>query len=195
MSSDSDIIRAAAGSPAVFAELYDRYALQVHRFVSRRIGTGVADDITAETFLVALERRGTYDVTVEDARPWLFGIAAVLLRKHRRLEARYWRALEPAGADSPGDVADSRLDAYLSVRKATQAIARLSPGDRDVLLLYAWEEMTYEQIAASLTIPVGTVRSRLNRARRVLRKAIGADEASQKEVDRGRAASPTFRAQ
>ncbi len=196
MSSDSEIIRQAAGSPATFAELYDRYARQVHRFVSRRIGSGTADDITSETFLVAFERRASYDVTVADARPWLFGIATVLLRKHRRLEARMWRGLEPADA-IPADTGDTdeRLDAQLASAGLHRALGRLKPADRDVFLLFAWEELNYAQIAQGLRVPVGTVRSRLNRARRQLRQALGDGTPSQKEVEHGRAGTAAFRAQ
>ncbi|MBC7644327.1 MAG: RNA polymerase sigma factor, partial [Thermoleophilia bacterium] len=100
-----------------------------------------------------------------------------LLRTHMRSEARKSRAYQCSGAalldDAPDDdeVAD-RLDASLHGDTLTAALKKLSPGDREALLLYAWGDLSYDDIAVSLNIPVGTVRSRLNRARRQLRETL-----------------------
>lgn len=104
-------------------------------------------------------------------RPWLFGIAANLLRRHRRAEERRLRAYARA-AMAPGDASafdgvDERLDAAAATVALAHALASLGPGERDVLLLHAWADLSYEQIAGALAIPVGTVRSRLHRARGV----------------------------
>jgi len=175
VSTDSEIIRRSRDTPAAFAELYDRHAAIIHRYASRRIGEA-ADDIMSETFLVAFERRADFDESVTDARPWLYGIATTLLKKHRRQEARAWRGLV-AGAAAEQAVAvdgpDGRLDAELGIRRLAGALRRMKPGDRDALLLYAWGDLDYEGVARALDIPVGTVRSRLNRARRQLRQASG----------------------
>jgi len=189
VSTDSEIIRRSRASPAAFAELYDRHAAVIHRYASRRIGEA-ADDIMSETFLVAFEKRESFDDSVDDARPWLFGIATVLLSKHRRQEARAWRGLVADGlaaARTTGgtDRPDDRLDADREVRKLAAAIHRMPARDRDALLLYAWGDLDYEGVARALDVPVGTVRSRLNRARRQLRQASGRD-ASAEEVEHGR---------
>lgn len=186
MTSDSEIIRRSQDHPATFAEVYDRHAPAVYRYASRRSGIDAADDIMAETFLVAFERRERFDATYESALPWLLGIATVMIRKHRGAEARYWRAVVTSGPpEVVVDDRDDRLDANLTLRSLAGAIRRLPARDRDALLLYAWGDLDYEGVALALDIPVGTVRSRLNRARRVLRQSAGLAPAE--EVDRGRA--------
>ena len=112
-------------------------------------------------------------------RPWLYGIATILVGQHRRKETRRYRALAragrrlPASAESHDDrVADAVTAERLRPRAGT-ALADLSQGDRDVLLLVAISELSHQEIALALDIPYGTVGSRLNRARRELRKALG----------------------
>ena len=185
MTSDNEIIRRSWDNPAVFAEMYDRHATSVYRYAARRAGVDTADDIRAETFLVAFERRNRFDSAFESALPWLLGIATVLIRKQRGSEARFLRAVVASGP--PATVVenhDDRLDADLSIRALAGAIRKLPARDRDALLLYAWGDLDYEGVALALNIPVGTVRSRLNRARRVLRQSAGVAPAQ--EVDRGR---------
>ena len=191
MSKDSEIISASTGRPAAFAELYERHAAMVYRYAARRTDSGVADDIMSETFLVAFERRGAYDVTFDSALPWLLGIATTLIHKRSRLEARAWRGMlaEHQAASVSVDQVERlgvRVDAEASVRRITSVLKRMRAGDRDVLLLYAWEGLTYEQIAVALDIPVGTVRSRLNRTRRSLRVALDRAGARDEEVEHGR---------
>ncbi|MDQ4138493.1 MAG: sigma-70 family RNA polymerase sigma factor [Actinomycetota bacterium] len=192
MSSDSEIIHRSRDSPGAFAELYDRHAPAIHRYAAGRVGAGAADDVMSETFLVAFERRAAFDLAVTDARPWLFGIATTLMRKHARLEAKAWRGMNAELAahvvvDGIAEM-DAQMDARASVERLGPAIRRMNSGDRDVLLLYAWADLSYEEIAAALAIPIGTVRSRLNRARRLLRKALNRGQAPEKEVESGRAA-------
>lgn len=192
VSTDSEIIRRSRDSPSAFAELYDRHAVAIHRYASRRLGEA-ADDIMSETFLVAFEKRASFDDSVDDARPWLYGIATVLVNKHRRQEARAWRGLVAGGAAANADVAegpDDRLDAELGIRRLATAIRRMPARDRDALLLYAWGDLDYEGVARALDVPVGTVRSRLNRARRQLRQASGRI-ASAEEVDHERESGRT----
>lgn len=159
-----------------FGPLFDRHASAVHRYLARRIGSD-ADDLLAETFLIAFRRRATYRKLHVNVRPWLFGIATNVLRRHARQEQRRYRALARVPADPGGeayatDDALGRLDAQSLRRDLAAALAALKRGDRDVLLLSAWAELSYIEIAAVLNIPVGTVRSRLNRARRVTRAAL-----------------------
>jgi len=191
VSKDPEIIAASTGRPAAFAELYERHAVAVYRYAARRTDSGVADDIMSETFLVAFERRGNYDASFDSALPWLLGIATTLIHKHSRLEARAWRGMlasHHAASVSIDQVErlEVRVDAEASVRRITAVLMRMRSGDRDALLLYAWEDLTYEQIAVALDIPVGTVRSRLNRTRRSLRAALDRAGARDEEVEHGR---------
>jgi RNA polymerase sigma-70 factor (ECF subfamily) len=179
---DATVIERSRSEPERFAELYDRHAAAIHRYVSRRLGDEMADDIVAETFLAAFRWRQRYDLGRADARPWLYGIAANMIGKHRRAEIRRLRTLArtpvPDGRlDASGtDQADSRLAAAAVQRDLIRALAGLRAGDRAALLLIAWAELSYDETAAALDIPVGTVRSRLNRARRKVREALGGQD-------------------
>jgi RNA polymerase sigma factor (sigma-70 family) len=173
---DAAVIRQSWHEPDAFATLYDRHATALHRFVTRRLGAAFADDIVAECFLAAFRYRDKYDLSRADARPWLYGIAANVIGKHRRAEVRLLRALARTGIDpdtvNHADQIESRVVASAAHRALSGALAALSPGDREVLLLIAWADLSYDEIAEALSIPVGTVRSRLNRARRKTRAAL-----------------------
>jgi RNA polymerase sigma factor (sigma-70 family) len=174
---DAQVIAASQGDPSVFAFVFDRHYDSVHRYLARRVGIDLADDLAAETFTTAFDVRRRYDAERPDARPWLFGIATNLVRHHRRSEARRLRAYarldRPADAEGGFEGVDARLDAERMGPAIAEALTRLSDGDRDTLLLFAWADLRYEEIAVALRIPVGTVRSRLNRARRRLRELLG----------------------
>lgn len=173
----------------MFGELYDRHAGSVLRYAVSRLGPEVGEDVASQTFLTAFEQRERFDVSRSEALPWLLGIATNLLGKHRRTEVRAYAAQSRLGADVQGAADQVRADEVLDAQRAAAAIAgplrQLSPGDRDVLLLFAWADLSYEQIADALHVPVGTVRSRLNRARRVLRGATNPFD-SKKEHGDGR---------
>ncbi|HZG49836.1 MAG TPA: RNA polymerase sigma factor [Thermoleophilaceae bacterium] len=173
---DNTVVRRALREPEAFTELFDRYADDVHRYVVRRLGPNAADDVMAETFTVAFARRGRFDLSRPDARPWLLGIATNLMHGQRRTELRRWRAMARAVAVDEGELEADRIAARVTVQAAraelAAALARLSVAQRDVLLLYAWAELDYEQIAEALNVPIGTVRSRLHRARGVLVEAL-----------------------
>jgi RNA polymerase sigma factor (sigma-70 family) len=175
---DAELIRQSWTDPERFAALFDRHHRRVHRYVARRLGTQVADDIVGETFLIAFRRRESYELTRDHALPWLYAIATSLVARHRRDEERYLRTLCRTGVDPlPEPMADQvvgRVAAQTQERLLAGALAGLSQGDRDVLLLVAWGDLSYEETADVLSIPVGTVRSRLHRARRKVRKALGA---------------------
>jgi RNA polymerase sigma-70 factor (ECF subfamily) len=186
VTSDSEIVRRSRDQPAVFAEVYDRHAATVYRYAVRRVGVDGADDVMGETFLVAFERRERYDASYDSALPWLLGIATILIRKHRGAEARYLRAVASSVLpEAVVDDRDERLDASRAIGELAATIRRMPARDRDALLLYAWADLDYEGVALALGVPVGTVRSRLNRARRLLRQSVGSQPAE--EVDRGRA--------
>jgi RNA polymerase sigma-70 factor (ECF subfamily) len=182
--SDAEVIAASLGSPARFAVVYDRYATTVHRYLLRRVGPSDAEGLMAEAFRIAFERRATYDVARPNARPWLYGIATRLVARHWRSESRRRAAtqrlgvLSGSGRGAGDDLADPAEQAVDAVAASTQlsevvaAVRRLPDGERDALLLYAWEDLGYDDVAAALGVPVGTVRSRLNRARRRLRELV-----------------------
>lgn len=176
---DAELIGTSRHRPDVFAQLYDRHAADIHRYVARRLGDGYADDITAETFLTAFRQRHRYDTDRTSARPWLYGIAANLIGKHRRTEMRGLRALARTGVDPVAESWTERVESRVTAQAASgplaAALAGLAARDRHVLLLVAWADLSYKEVAEALSIPVGTVRSRLNRARRTVRAALGAD--------------------
>ncbi|KFG00476.1 RNA polymerase sigma70 factor [Streptomyces scabiei] len=187
--SDARVIERSRDEPELFAVLYDRYADTVHRYAARRLGPEAAEDLMAETFVTAFQRRHTYDMERADARPWLFGIATNLVRRHRRAEARRFRALArlPAPVEHEEAVADravARAGATGVRRELAAALAGLSARHRDVVLLVAWAGLDYEEAARALDVPVGTIRSRLNRARGRLREALGgSDPTAFREAD------------
>jgi RNA polymerase sigma factor (sigma-70 family) len=192
-SGDAVMIERSRRYPEAFAGLYDRHARALHRYVARRLGDGAADDVVADTFLDAFRRRHAYDLAISDARPWLYGIAANLIGKHSRAEVRMLRAYARTGTDpvltiravnGHADEADSRLSAHGVQRQLADAIAGLTPADREVLLLIAWADLSYTEVAAALRIPVGTVRSRLHRARTRVRQALGGHDPSALQEER-----------
>ena len=182
--SDASVIERSWDEPEAFAVLFDRHADSVHRYAARRLGAEAAEDVMAETFTTAFQQRFRYRTESTDARPWLFGIATNLIGRHRRAEARRLKALgrlpSPAPGGAPGEaVADrvaERVSAQALRRELAGALARLPARHRDVLLLVAWADLGYEEVAAALGVPVGTVRSRLHRARRKVREALGGSD-------------------
>jgi RNA polymerase sigma factor (sigma-70 family) len=174
---DSAAIRESLRQPEQFAVLYDRYAPVLHRYAGRRVGDEVADDLVAATFLAAFRARQRYDLARPSARPWLFGILTKEIARRHRTERARFRALQRAWADRPADGLADQVAADVSARAAggllAAALARLSPAERGVLLLIAWGDLSYDEAARALGIPVGTVRSRLNRARRKVRESLG----------------------
>jgi RNA polymerase sigma-70 factor (ECF subfamily) len=174
---DAAVIKASVRDTEKFAVLYDRYAAQLYRYASRRVGPELAEDVVAETFLAAFRRREHYDLARPDARPWLFGILTKEIARHRRAEKARYRTLAKAGTDDTASGFADQVAAAVTARGARGALAnavgRLSAADRDVLLLIAWSELSYEEVAETLQIKVGTVRSRLHRARQQVRKALG----------------------
>jgi RNA polymerase sigma factor (sigma-70 family) len=174
---DAMVIEASCREPERFAEIYDAYFMEIHNYVERRLGRGTADDLAAETFLAAFRQRKRYDRARGDARPWLYGIATNLIRRHRRREVATYKMLARAGAAETAEVHNDWLDARIVAQELRpqllQALAGLSPGDRDVVLMVTLADFSYDQVAEALDIPYGTVCSRLNRARRKLRDALG----------------------
>ncbi|MBF9130018.1 RNA polymerase sigma factor [Plantactinospora sp. S1510] len=178
--SDAWYVSASLADQSLFTVLYDRHAAALYRYASGRVGADVADDVVSETFLVAFQRRRRYDVSRPDARPWLFGILTKEISHHRRREQARYRAMarydliEAVPDHAEQAVADAAAHA-LRVPLA-RVLSDLPAKDRNVLLLIAWGGLSYEETAHALGIPVGTVRSRLNRARRKVSNALGGDD-------------------
>ena len=173
LSTDADVIAASVLDPGVFGELFDRHAATLLRYVMRRIGPNEAGAVLGEVWRTVFERRASFDRSHENARPWLYGIATNLVARHLRGERRRhaaWQRLPlPAILDPSADVATA-VDAAAELARVVQRIRALPAGERDALLLNVWEGLSYEDVAAALSIPIGTVRSRINRARRRLRE-------------------------
>ncbi len=173
---DAALIAQSLRSPERFAALFDRHAPAIHRYLARRLGPDVADDLVAETFLVAFQRREAYDPANAGPRPWLYGIATNLIRRYRRDETRLFRAIartsaEPA-AEPMADQVTERAAAGAARGQLASALARLPRSQRDVLLLVA-SGLSHEETAVALGVPLGTVASRLARARRKVRAELG----------------------
>jgi RNA polymerase sigma factor (sigma-70 family) len=172
--SDADVIGRSLDEPEAFGLIYDRHAPTVLRFLGRRVGAEVAEGLVGELFRVAFERRKTFDTSRATALPWLYGIGSNLLLKHRRGEARRLRANARMAADEATDrrASGPALEARLLFPRVADAIEALPDGEREALLLFAWEDLSYQDVAEALELPIGTVRSRLNRARAQLRHLV-----------------------
>jgi RNA polymerase sigma-70 factor, ECF subfamily len=157
---DAQAIEASFLEPEVFAVLFDRHFDAVHGYAQRRVGPDLADEIAAEAFTRAFDQRQRYDTSREDARPWLLGISANLLRRHWRSERR---RLDAYGRSS-GAANGAELHPPLAAELAA-ALKALPRREREPLLMLAWADLSYEEIAVALAVPVGTVRSRISRAR------------------------------
>lgn len=139
-------MRTSLHRPEVFAEIFDRHAPAIHRYLSRRVGH-LADDLLSETFLTAFRKRGDYRADRVDVRPWLLGIGANLIRRHQREEVARYRALgrtsssleaSSFGAADDFESAVNRVDAQVLGPSLAVALADLEARDREVLLLIAW---------------------------------------------------------
>ncbi|NDU73225.1 sigma-70 family RNA polymerase sigma factor [Actinomadura sp. DSM 109109] len=175
--SDAAAIVRSRREPAAFAEIFHRHFAAIHGYAARRLGVDAADDIAAETFLAAFRKRGRFDPARGAVRPWLYGIATRLIGLHRRSEGRRYRALARTPAEHMVDGHEDRVTARVTAGGAgadlADALARLPRGDRDVLLLVALADLTYEEVGQALGLKTGTVASRLHRARRRLRESLG----------------------
>jgi RNA polymerase sigma factor (sigma-70 family) len=174
---DAELIAASSRDPDAFTALFERYWEDLYRFCLNRAG-GAGEDIAAEAFRVAFDRRRRYDPKYRDARPWLYGIATNLLRDHFRAASREEEKLGRSAALGAGEAEEelSSLERGFLGAELAAALRGIPAGDRDALLLLAWAELSYEQIAEALGTPIGTVRSRINRARRRVREHLAAND-------------------
>ncbi len=172
---DAEILARSVDQPDQYAVFYRRHTGTILRYLRGRLSPDVAEDAAHEVFLRAFRQRASYEPRFPTARPWLYGIAANVIADHHRNEARRLRALEResqvSASKPPPQLAPDAPD--LSPELAA-ALRRLSLGDREALLLTVWGELSYEETAAALDIAVGTVRSRIARARAFLRAELTA---------------------
>ncbi|MFF1308166.1 RNA polymerase sigma factor [Streptomyces sp. NPDC058307] len=169
--------RIRAGDPDAFAELYDECARSVYNHAFRLTADwSVAEDVMAATFMEAWRRRASVEADGGSLRPWLLGIATNVARSHYRSNRRYRAAAGAVAAAGPAKAADhaeetaGRVDDRRRIAATLTALASLRRPEREVLVLCLWEGLEYADAARALGIPVGTVRSRLSRARGRLRK-------------------------
>ncbi|MCT2278082.1 RNA polymerase sigma factor [Micromonospora chalcea] len=178
-STDAEVVKGSLVDPARFGLLYERHAKVLHGYAYRRLGQEAAEDVVAETFMKAFRARRTYDLSHRDARPWFFAIAAREIARHHRVEQARYRLLLRSAVDRAEEchadqVADT-ASAQMLRRPLIEALTRLTRRERDVLLMIAWADLTYEEVARALELPLGTVRSRLHRARQKIRKYLPDD--------------------
>ena len=174
---DARDIELSLRDPAQFGRVFDRYFAEIHGYAAKRAGRDVADDIAAETFLTAFRARRRFDPGRGTVKAWLYGIVTNHLSAYRRRELRAYRAMARSGLSPPyeghADRVVERVAAGSLRGLLAKALADLSRGEREVLLLVALGDLSNADVAAALGIPYGTVASRLSRARTKLRKVTG----------------------
>jgi RNA polymerase sigma-70 factor (ECF subfamily) len=164
-----------------FEAVFREHFAPVHRFIARRVGRSLADDLAADVFATAYRRRAAYQPERGSLRSWLYGIAANVVRGHWRDEQQLLELDARVARESVGmlpavqfaDAADERVIASTLAPRIAGALAALNRDQREVLLLHAWADLSHEEIADALGIAQGTARSRLSRARAALRAQLG----------------------
>lgn len=178
--SDAALATGFLRDPELFSAVYHRYFHEIYRYVAGRLDTQVAEDVTAEVFVTAFGQRDRFDAERGGLRPWLFGIATNLVARHRRKEARHYKALQCTAAEPTAEGHENRVVTWVSAGRMRpqllKALAGLSTGERDVVLLVALGQLSYEEVAQALGLSSGTVGSRLSRARKKLHNAIDQEE-------------------
>jgi RNA polymerase sigma factor (sigma-70 family) len=173
---DATVIRHSLSDPESFEVLVHRHGAAITRYATRRLGADAAEDVAAETFLVAFRQRASYTGDGRDCLPWLYGIATRLCHRYWRSETRQLRALARTGADPVIEPFTDQVDAQVTASavkpRLAEALSRLPKAQRDALLLLTWADLTYQQIATATGVQLGTVQSRISRARRRLREQL-----------------------
>ena len=170
MLSDARILSESVSEPARFSSLYERHVRAVASYVARRTGSELSEDLTAEVFVRAFRGRAVFRNDRGSALPWLLGIANNLIADHRRAERRRLEALRRLARTRP---VSSETSVGVLVPELVGELLRLPAADRDTLLLVVWGELSYAEAATALSVPIGTIRSRIARARQRLGAAIG----------------------
>jgi len=178
---DAEVIELSRRDPERFTAVFDRYGDEILRYVHARLGPELAQDVTAETFLAAFRHRDRFDPSFGSARPWLYGIAARQIGKHRRTEIRRLRLLRSAAGPALAEAVAADFSARAAERVAAeglrprlaQLLAAMQPQDRELLLLVAWGGLSYEEAAAATNTTVAAVKARLHRIRVRTRSELG----------------------
>ena len=178
--------RTRAGDAEAFTILFERHATTIYNFCFRRVGDwGVAEDLLSIVFLEAWRRRRK-QLPAGKVLPWLYGIATNVVRNRRRSERRYRAALARVPLPRPElDFRDEAIDRIHDERRmalALELLAALPRQQQDVVVLCEWSGLSYEDAAFALGVPVGTVRSRLSRARQALEELAAPTGHEQTEV-------------
>jgi RNA polymerase sigma factor (sigma-70 family) len=176
--SDVDCLACSLREPKAFELIFDRHFGAVHGYLHRRAGRDLADELAAETFALAFERRASCRAS-GSVLPWLYGIATNLLRRCWRAERRQLRAYARSGVDpwvAYEDEAAARVDGSSLGFRLARALAAMRPSERDALLLYALADLSYEEIALALDVPVGTVGTWLHRARQIAQRELAKEK-------------------
>ncbi|REE98328.1 RNA polymerase sigma factor [Thermomonospora umbrina] len=167
--------RARDGDRTAFGTLFDRHSRAIYNYCFRRTADwSAAEDLTSVVFLETWRRRAHVRMEGDSMLPWLYGVATHVVHNHRRSLRRHRAALDrlprpPDPSDGADDAAE-RLDAERRMRRVMATIRRLPRRDQEVLALCVWEGLGYAEAAEALGVAVGTVRSRLARARERLRE-------------------------
>ncbi|WP_134764652.1 RNA polymerase sigma factor [Nocardioides sp. 1609] len=172
--------RATAGDRESFGVLFDRHAEAVRSYCARRTGSlDAADDLVSIVFLEAWRRREEVELVDDLALPWLYGVARRTVQRRWRTAVRHRQALSRLPASmvepDPADGVAARLDDERHLERVRVAMTELNAIDRDVILLCVWQGLDYASASVALGVPIGTVRSRLSRARGRLRDAVEPD--------------------
>ena len=159
-----------AGDPGALAALFDRHGDRIYNHCFRHLADWAeAEDATSSVFLEVWRHRRRVQLLDGSALPWLYGVATNVCRNASRSRRRYLRAVASVPASGtepdPAERVTDRLGSQARMRAVLEQVRALPPREREVLALVIWAGLSYEQAAAALDVPLGTIRSRLSRAR------------------------------
>ncbi|WP_089213948.1 RNA polymerase sigma factor [Streptosporangium subroseum] len=173
---DAELVDRFQRDPELFTAVYDRYFRDIYLYATGRLDVQAGEDIAAETFCVAFRDRERFNPERGSLRPWLFGIATNLMARHRRKEARHYRALARVRVEPVPDSHENRVISSVTAERMkpqlVKALAALNQGERDVVMLVSLGQLSHQEVAEALGVSYGTVGSRLSRARKKLHNAI-----------------------
>ena len=174
---DAEAILDSLSHPEAFAQIFDEHFPWLYGFCTRRVGAISAEDVVGETFRRAFERRHQFDTSRSSARPWLIAIAMNIIRNESRRQERERSAvarasLELAAREVPDVTVPDSLGAEALLQRVQRGLVHLPGAEYESLTLFVWDELSYEEIAEATAVPVGTVRSRIHRARQRLQVSL-----------------------
>ncbi len=178
---DGEVIACSITDPALFGDIYDRHAPAIAAYITRRVPSSDVEPLLSDIFVAAFEHRAQFNTESTSALPWLYGIARNTVSQHYRSAERERRAtgrmanlvvVNATSARATDEIVEASTIGAARLEAARSFIDRQSATDRELLLLYAWDELTYDQISEALNIPLGTVKSKLSRLRQALRRSV-----------------------